>query len=293
MKSPDVSVVIVNYRAKDWTLRCVDSVTNASDGCSREIIVVDNASGDECPEALNASFPEVRTVQNEENVGYSKAGNQGRRLALGRYVVTLDNDAIVVPGALDTLVRYLDANPDVAMAGPRLLNPDLSDQGTGRSFPNALSGVFGRTTLLTRIFPNNPVSKSYLISRNYDGTEPFPIDWLSTACVMTRSDVTREIEMDESFFVYWVDADWCRRIKDAGWDIMCVPEAKAIHDEHRGRGHTGRRTTRSIVDFHRGAYRYYRKHHIRSPFNPLRFVAIAGLSARTAVLLLRNSFKRW
>lgn len=288
----DVSVVIVNYRATDWTLRCVASVLDCGDACSREVIVVDNASGDGCADVMASQFPQVRTIVNGENIGYSRAGNQGRRVAAGRYVMTLDNDAVLLGGALDTLTTYLDQHPDVAMASPRLLNPDMSDQGTGRAFPSAIHGLFGRRTLLTRLLPGNRISRAYLISANNAGSEPFDVDWVSTACVLTRRDVAQSIEMDESFFVYWVDADWCRMMRQAGWRIACVPAARAVHDEHRGRGHTGRRTPRSIIDFHRGAYRYYRKHHIRSALDPRNALAIAGLSLRSAVLLVRNAWRK-
>lgn len=290
--SVDISVVIVSYRATDWTLRCVESVLAPSGVCSREVIVVDNASGDGCADALASHFPEARIVINDVNVGYSKAGNQGRRLARGRYVMTLDNDAIVLPGALDALAAYLDQHPDVAMVSPRLLNPDMSDQGTGRTFPSAIHGLFGRNTLLTRLFPGNRISRAYLISAHNQGSEPFDVDWLSSACVLTRYDVAQSIEMDEAFFVYWVDADWCRRIKEAGWRITCVPTAHAVHDEHRGRGHTGRRKPRSIIDFHRGAYRFYRKHHIKSASDPRNAIAIAALSLRTAIMLIQNAFRK-
>jgi GT2 family glycosyltransferase len=292
MKCVDVSIVVVSYQAKSWTLRCVESILANKGACCTEVVVVDNASTDGTVDELEYRFPQVEVIANRRNVGYSRAGNQGRRRAEGRHIVTLDNDALMLSGTVDTLCDYLDDHPEVGMVGPRLLNPDLSDQGTGRTFPTALHGVFGRNSLATRLAPHNRVSRSYLVSANYAGAQPFAVDWLSTACVMTRAVVAHEIEMDESFFVYWVDADWCRQIKAAGWQIMCVPDARAIHDEHRGRGRTGKRSTRSIVDFHRGAYRYYRKHHIRSVYDPMNAVAVAGLSARAAFMVSQNALRR-
>jgi N-acetylglucosaminyl-diphospho-decaprenol L-rhamnosyltransferase len=293
MRGPiDVSAVIINYHGADWTMKCVASVLGCPDAASREVIVIDNGSDDGIRADLAERFPQVRVVLNNENIGYSRAGNQGRRLAQGRYIMTLDNDAVVLPGALDALVEYLDQHADVAMVSPRLLNPDMTDQATGRAFPTALHGLFGRKTLLTRLFPRNEISRKYLISANNRGEEPFDVDWVSTACVLARAEIVRAIEMDEQFFVYWVDADWCHMIKDAHWRIVCVPAARAVHDEHRGKGHTGRRAARSIVDFHRGAYRYYRKHHIRSRFTPLNAIAIAGLSLRTTLLLAQNALRK-
>ena len=159
------------------------------------------------------------------------------------------------------------------------------DQGTARSFPTAAASIFGRRSFLTRLFPNNRWSRRYLSGREHPDTAPFEVDWVSGAAMMVRRDaIDRVGELDEKFFMHWEDADWCHRMKDAGYGVFCVPASRIVH--HEGGSRRGW-PPRQLRAFHEGAFRYYAKHH--APWwSPLRYVAAAGLAARAAALIARH-----
>ncbi|RIL07160.1 MAG: hypothetical protein DCC71_04085 [Proteobacteria bacterium] len=283
---PRLSILIVNYNGGALLDRCLQSLRDAAPACAVETILVDNASTDGSGERAAHDFPEVRVVRNAENVGLSKAFNQALAQARGEFLLSLDNDTRVQPGALQGMMDAL-ADPRVGAAGGMLLNPDMTPQKTARNFPSALNAVFGRRSFVTRVWPDNPVSRRYLMEDQLEsGTQPYSVGWVSTAALMVRRDVVQRVGgLDEGFFVYWTDADWCARIRAAGYDIRAVPGANVIHDENLKGKRRARRSTRMMVDFHKGAYRYYRKHRASSPWNPMALVALVGLSARAGTLI--------
>jgi GT2 family glycosyltransferase len=160
---------------------------------------------------------------------------------------------------------------------------DGTDQGTARTFPSPLAAFFGRKSLLTRLAPSNPWSRRYLAGRQRQGRDPFRVDWVSGACLMTRQDVIERVgPLDERFFMYWEDADWCQRIGQLGLGVYCVPEAEVRHAEGQsGRGHRAR----LIWEFHKSVYWYYVKHHLPQPWNPARPLVAAGLFGRAALMI--------
>jgi N-acetylglucosaminyl-diphospho-decaprenol L-rhamnosyltransferase len=283
---PRLSILIVNYNGGALLDRCLQSLRDAAPACAVETILVDNASADGSGERAAKDFPEVHVVRNAENVGLSKAFNQALAQARGEFLLSLDNDTRVQPGALQGMMDAL-ADRRVGAAGGMLLNPDGTPQKTARNFPSALNAVFGRRSLVTRLWPGNPVSRRYLMEAELEkGTEPYSVGWVSTAALMVRRDVVDVAGgLDEGFFVYWTDADWCARIRDAGYDIRAVPAARVIHDENLKGKRRARRSTRMVIDFHKGAYRYYWKHRAASRWSPMALVALVGLSARAGALI--------
>ena len=215
-----------------------------------------------------------------------------RRGGAGDTILSLDSDTEVTADALDAMLDYLEADPGAGACGCTLVYPDGTPQRTARRFPSAAAGLFGRRSLLTRLWPRNPFSRHYLMA-DYDySTEPFDVDTLSTACMAVRRSVVGKVgAYDEAFFVYWSDTDWCRRIKQAGCRIVSLPGAIVVHNENLKARHRNVRRTRMVVDFHRGAYRYYAKHHA-GPLNPMRYVAMVALAARTAVILAQDEVRR-
>jgi GT2 family glycosyltransferase len=282
----DISVVIVSYNTRDLLDACVESIADAVRAHNYEILVADNGSSDGSVDMLRRNWPNVRVIELGINLGFACANNVAIRRAHGRYVLLLNSDAEAAPGAIDTLLEFADSRPDAGICAPRLLNSDLSDQGTARTFPTPANVVFGRKSSLTRAFPRNRWSRRYMIGRQHAGDEAFRVDWVSGACMLVRRAAFEQAGLlDEGFFMYWEDADWCRRIGRAGFNVYCVPRARVVH--HEG-GSSGRRPARLVWAFHRSVYRYYAKHEAPQVWNPLRVVAAVGLTARAASIVAVN-----
>lgn len=285
----DVDVVIVSYRCRETVLGTLASLPAAVRGLHVSTTLVDNDSRDGTTEAVRRQFPDVEVVSNGWNSGFSFASNQGICRGDGRYVLLLNPDTTVVADAVSRLVAFADQHARAGVVAPRLLNSDGTDQLTARSFPTPAAAVLGRRSPLTRLFPRNRWSAAYLADARRTTTAPFRVDWVSGAAMLVRRAVIAEVgPLDEGFFLFWEDADWCRRIVAAGHEVWCVPAAEVVHDEGGTRAHGW--STRTIRWFHQGAYRYWVKHHAPSPWNPLRWAAAALLTARAAVLTVHHGF---
>lgn len=279
----DISVVTVTYECRQLLGEMLASLPDAAGDRSYEVIVVDNASTDGVVGMLRKEWPEVRVVEMGSNAGFARANNRGLALARGRHLMLLNPDTRAQPGSLATLATFLEATPDAAIAAPMLVYPNLTDQGTARSFPTAAAAIFGRRSLLTRLWPSNRWSRRYLMGRSRGGADPFQVDWVSGAAMLVRREaIDRVGGLDEGFFMHWEDADWCHRMKDAGGAVYCVPSARIVH--HEGGSRRGWPPAQ-LRAFHRGAYRYYAKHHASQWWNPLRYVAAVGLALRAAALI--------
>lgn len=287
MTAADVDVVVVAYRCRELLDACLDALVRATDGLRATITVADNDSRDGTLEALRAR-PGVRVLPMGANLGFARANNAAIAAGSGRHVLVLNPDTRVDAGAVRQLVAFADAHPDAGVVAPRLLNPDGSGQQTARAFPTPAAGLFGRRALLTRLFPGNRWSRSFLTEREHvDDGRPFEVDWVSGAAMLVPRAVIDQVgAFDEGFFLYWEDADWCHRIKDHGYRVWCVPSARVVHDEGGTSGHRWNATT--IRHFHRGAYRYWTRHHARHPLHPGRWLAAALLATRAALLILTH-----
>jgi N-acetylglucosaminyl-diphospho-decaprenol L-rhamnosyltransferase len=290
-----VSAVIVNYNSRAMLERTLATLYGSQPRCSLEVIVIDNASSDDSAAMVRAGFPQVRLVVNEQNAGLTRANNQGMELATGRHLLLLNNDLIIHPGAIDALVEYLDAHPTVGAVGGKVLNIDGSIQGTVKAHPTPLAALFGRHSPLTRLFPNNRFSRRYLVYQNPDTWRaPFAAGSVSSCAVLVRREaIVAAGPVDERFFCYWSDVDWCRSFWEAGYAVHCVPASVIVHDEHKGGTRaTKRRSRAAVVDFHRGAYLYYSKWHVRRAWHPNHLLALGGLVTRGALVLAAEQ-ARW
>jgi GT2 family glycosyltransferase len=275
------SIVIVNWNAGRVLHDCLTSVF-ASEGVDRDqVIVVDNASTDGSPYGLPQTYPTLEVIHNSRNVGFARAVNQGLLAARGEFAVLLNPDVILEPYALCRLIEFMTEHPDAGVAGPRLLDRDGAIQGSARRDPSAWSALFGRSAPLTRLFPNNRVSQREIPALSVDDGGPIEVDWISGACLVARRAAWEEVGLlDERFFLFWEDADWCRRFRQAGWRVCYVPSASGVHAVGVSRAH---RRLGSIRDFHVSAYRYYRKHHARHALHPLSILVGTGLMASLAL----------
>jgi GT2 family glycosyltransferase len=282
----DLSVVVVNYKSREDLLECLESLKRDSGALSTEYLVVDNDSRDGSPEALALRFPGVRLVLNTENVGYARAVNQGIAATSGDSVLIMNPDCEVRPGTLAALAGFLRQRPRTAIAAPRILNPDGTLEFSARSFPDPLTFLFNRYSLLTRLFPANPYSRRYLLT-DWDHRSVRDVDWVSGACMMVRREaIDRVGGMDETFFMFNEDVDWCRRMKLAGWAVSYVPAAEIVH--HIGASRR-RVAPRVIYARHRGMIHYFHKHH---PMNPVVAALADGLIlARAGLMMAANALR--
>jgi len=225
----DLSVVILNWNARDYLVEALDSILRQNWRAEIEIIVVDNDSQlDDSAAVVERDYPNVLLICNPSNIGFARGNNVGYARSCGRHVLFLNPDTIVHEGALDILVEWMDEHPKAGACGPKLLNPDGSLQPSCRAFPSFGAGLF-RNTALGRLFPNNPWSRNYLM-QNFRHDEERIVDWLSGSALLARRAAIEKVgAWDEDYFMYCEDVDLCYRLKKAGWERVYVPQATITH----------------------------------------------------------------
>ncbi len=227
----DLSIIIVNWNVKDLLRDCLASLLKAvTASLNYEIIVVDSASHDGSVNMVRAEFPQARLIASHENLGYAKGNNVGAVAAQGRYLLLLNPDTVVKPGALLELVTYLEARPSVGAVGPQLLWPDGSLQSSRRHFPS-LGSLFWESTLLGQWFPHHPYAEYYRMATTPPDV-PQRVDWLVGAAILIRREAWQQVGfLDQTFFMYFEETDWCHRCTRAGWEIHYLPTAQITHYE--------------------------------------------------------------
>ena len=270
----DLSILIVSWNVRELLRKCLYSVISNqysvssnqtpdsslnTEHCSlnTEVIVVDNASSDGSVEMLRSEFPNVHLIGNSENVGFTRANNQALAMAQGRYLFLLNPDTEVGPGALSALVAYMDAHPRVGMIGPQLRYGDGSIQSSRRRFPT-LATAFLESTKLQQWFPHNRVLTHYYM-RDTDDSATQEVDWINGSAMFTRREVYDQVGgLDEAFFMYSEELDWCFRIKQAGWQIVYLPSAQITHYEGKSSEQV---VAKRDIYFHSSKIRFFRKYH--------------------------------
>jgi hypothetical protein len=223
-------VSVVSYRTPDLLHECLRALQTERASVNLEVTVVDNNSSDGSVELVERDFPWVHVIRNARNIGFGAAHNQVIRQSASEYVLLLNSDAAPQPGALHTLVGALDANPLVAVVGPKLRYPNGSVQPSRRRFPTVAT-LFLESTQLQRFWPDNAVLRRYYVSDRSDDV-PQQVDWLVGACLCVRRTAIEQIGLfDERFFMYSEELDWCRRMRMAGWRVAYVPTAEVLHLE--------------------------------------------------------------
>jgi GT2 family glycosyltransferase len=226
VEQPAVTVIIVNWNTHALLERALQSLTGEP---SVEVTVVDNASSDGSADLVRTAFPHVKLIANAANRGFGAAVNQGLAPARTPYALLLNSDARLEAGALEAMLEFLDAQPEVAVVGPRLINPDGSIQPSRRRFPTVAT-AFLESTPLQRLWPEHPLLQRYYVQDRSDD-EVQDVDWLVGACLLVRCSAVREVgPLDERFFMYSEELDWCRRIRAVGWRVVYLPQAQAVHE---------------------------------------------------------------
>ena len=281
-----LSIVIVSFNTKNRLRKCLDSIYRNKRQIDLEIIICDNNSQDGSAEMIKGEFPSITLIENRENLGFSKGVNKGVLRSHGEYILLLNPDAEVLPNALEIMTGFMDKNIHAGICGSKLLNADGSLQATARNFPRPINAIFGRRSFLTALFPENRFSRAYMPCLDMESDEPAEVDWVSGASLMTRREVLQEVGLlDEHFFHYWEDCDFCYRVKKNSWKVFYVHKACVIHDEGHGGSETNTKlAARLIFEFHKGVYYFYKKHYIKSNLNPMKLMALVGLTFRALYL---------
>lgn len=283
----DVSVVIVSYNARDHLRRCLESLLRFTRAVEAEVIVVDNASEDGSAGMVADDFPQVRLIRNRRNLGLARATNIGVAAAHGEFILWLNPDCELHEPILGPMLHYLHNNPEVGVLGPCLINPDGTLQLSARSFPGFATAFFNRYSLATKLWPNNPFSRRYLLT-DWDHKSIREVDWVSGACMLIPRWLFLELDgLDEAFFMYIEDVDFCYRVRAVGMKVVYFPLVSVIH--HIGIS-TRTAPLRMVWERHRSMWHYYRKHLARGPL----FDALVGVAIllRCLTLLLFTALVR-
>ena len=284
-----LSVVIVTWNAKQLALNCLDSLGHYRTDPSVEIIVVDNNSSDGTPGAIREGYPFVRLVQNDTNLGFAKANNIGILASSGDYVCLINSDVVVPRDCLEKMASYMDGNPTIGMLGPRMIGPDGAVGRSCMGFPT-LWRAFCRTLGLDTLFPKSQLFGQLLMT-HFAHDRTADVEVLNGWFWMTRRSAIQELGLlDEQFFMYGEDIDWCKRFHTAGWRVVYFADAQAIH---YGGGSSADAPVRLYVQMHRARLQYWRKHHSTVAQAAFVFTAALHLAFRivgyAALYLVRRS----
>lgn len=254
----DISICMVSLNCREVLSACLESIQSTCSSFNYEIIIVDNASSDGTLEYLKKCFPEVQIVRNISNVGFTKATNQAIEKSSGQYILWLNTDTILKVDALPKLLQFLEANPKVGIAGPKVLNPDGTFQPQcRRGLPTPMAAL-SYLLKLDRLFPSNHAMRQYLLSY-------LPIDSanqvnaVSGCCLMARRQVWNDIgPLDEDYFGFGEDLDWCVRAKKVGWEVWYYPGSAIIH--LKGQGGVHAKPYHKVWGIHQAMRMFYFKH---------------------------------
>jgi N-acetylglucosaminyl-diphospho-decaprenol L-rhamnosyltransferase len=270
---PELSIVILNWNTRELLAQCIDAIVRHIGNTSYEVVVVDNASTDGSQDMLATRFSWVRLIQNTQNVGFARANNRGMRECCGANMLLLNTDAFVRAGSLQAMMQVLHTQPHAGIVGAHLLNADGSFQASHTPFPSLpqefmiLSGL-GRA-LLGPHYPSRGAEENM---------GPQKVDYVEGAALLVRREAFEKAGgLDEDFFMYAEEVDWCYAMKKAGWQVWYAPEAKITH---LGGASSKNRKTAREADLYRSRVRFFRKHHGVVPAALLKSLIIASVVAK-------------
>lgn len=287
METVDLSIIIVSYNTRELLCECLRSVHQTSQGLTTEVIVVDNASQDGSAEMVKQTFPQVTLMQNSHNLGFAKAANQGLRIVVGEFILLLNSDTEVKAEALQRCIKFFGEHRDAGIVGCKLLNSDGSLQPSCENFPDFKS-IFFESFFLEKLFPHSRLfGRMHLTYFGYDRIKK--VGYVKGAFLMIRCQAFEQIGLlDEKFFFYAEEMDWCYRAKLKGWEVYFTPDAEVIH---YGGQSSDPISPRLFVQLHKSRYQFYRKYHSALPSAAARGVLAAGALLRLfgwTVAMLHN-----
>lgn len=290
LKVTELSVCIVTYKARDWLRGCLDSLYRSTTFSPLEVIVVDNGSKDGVREMLELEFPSVRFIENEYNEGYTRPMNQSLKFATGRYLMQLNPDTVILTGSFDRLVDFMESHPAVGICGPKVLNQDGTIQKQCRRGEPRPLAVLSYFLGLWKVFPNSKLLGGYLLDYE-DEDKTLEVAAVSGSCMLIRKEVVEQIGyLDEQFYAYQEDSDYCARVRKAGWKVIYMPEAQIIH--YGGQGGSRVEPYRSIIEWHRSYWLYYKKHLAKDYFFLFNWIYYLFMLVKLGISLLGNLLRK-
>jgi GT2 family glycosyltransferase len=290
MPSPDISLCIVTFKARDFLADCLQSIYATAWKHSIEVILVDNNSADGTLEMVQSGYPEVTIIQAGGNTGYTWPMNQALKRASGRYCVQLNPDTLIVDQAFDGLFDFMESHPKVGICTPKVLNRDGTLQNQCRRSAARPWDVLTYFMGLSRRYPKNPRFAGYL-QTFHDENETHPVEAVSGSCMVIRRQVLEQIGyLDEQYFAYQEDADFCFQARKAGWEVYYMPEAQIIH--YGGQGGSRVQPYRSVYQWHLSYYLYYRKNLAQDYFFLFNWLYYGLMGAKLGVALLATFLRK-
>ena len=281
----DLSIVIVNYNAKNYLRNCLLSILSIPRNFTYEIIVVDNKSLDGGVEMIKDEFSDIRLIENQSNKGFSAANNQGARVSRGKNILLLNNDTIIPSGSLETMISIMDKNPGVGLLGCRLKNGDGTlQQSFGKSI-NFFYDFFRK--YITNLYwkRKNHLIGKYLIWRHDKSKE---VAWVKGACMLVRRQALFDVDlMDENFFVFFEEVDLSLRIRQLGWKILYTPSAEIIHF---GGVSTSTLQFRSLIEYRKSQLYFYKKHYGKTGETLIRLYFYAKIFKTSLLYEIKKRF---
>jgi GT2 family glycosyltransferase len=269
----DLSIILVSWNTKKYLLDCTGLIFQKGTFDRWEVIIVDNGSQDGSGVEVKRTFPDVHLIQNDRNLGFAKAVNQGLQKASGKYVLLLNPDTQVKNGSIEQLVLFMEGCSDAGVAGAQLLDADGSKQNSIANFPSLATELLNKS-LLRWLFPKK------FLGKERDYSEPVEVDSVIGACMMVRREAVDQIGfMDEDYFLFLEETDWCYRMKRAGWKVYHVPQAEVYHFQGKS---AEKEKERAKVEYFRSRYYFFKKN--RGHFQW--FVLLIGLLMRLGFELL-------
>lgn len=276
--SLDLSIIIVSWNVREYLAACLESIRTNAGSLTLEVIVVDSASTDDTLAVLRDHYPWVTVLAQTENVGFTRGNNIGLAQARGRYLLLLNPDTEILDTALGQMVAHLDARPDVGILGPHTLNSDGSHQSTRRRFPTLLTALF-ESTWLQPVAPTALLDRFYV--RDVADDAVAAVDWVQGSALLTRRAIYDQLGgLDERFVMFSEELEWCRRIRDAGWQAVYLGTARIVH--HGGKS-TAQVPAFKHIYFQQSKLRYFARHHGFLVAGILRTFLIASYAAQIVV----------
>ncbi|MDA8089842.1 MAG: glycosyltransferase family 2 protein [Actinomycetota bacterium] len=255
----DISFIVVSWNAKEYLYKCLASIEKEAAGYRSEVIVVDNASSDGSQAMVRERFPQVKLIDSKENLGFAKANNIGIRQSRGKYLALINSDVEVLPGCIGMMTGYMEEHRKTGILGPQILDAHKNVQRSCMGFPT-LWNSFCRALALDAVFPKSRFIGSFEMTYwPHDSTRE--VDIINGCFWLVRRTALQQVGvLDERFFIYGEDMDWCKRFWDDGWKVEYFYQAKAVH---YGGASSSNAPVRFFIEMNRANLKYWRKHHSR------------------------------